>query len=491
MTNLLPPEFRPLLTSATRLDDEGLAAYRHWRARVPLDDIPYVAHLVMPRLVELARSRGINDPDIERMRGVSRHVWTSNMLLLKALFAAVSALEGTGIRPLMLKSAALMARDPAVASKHRAADYDILIAPRQLPRAVEALRAAGFVPSEGFNWNNLDGSMAERIAGAVEIRLPGTRSGIDLHWQPIWNIHDPILVTRVTEGGQTMTMQGHEVVVPQPAHQLFLALARCERWDTEECFRRLLEGHQVLASAASKVDWSELVDLCRHYRLEAAALSYLETLRETTGAAIPDSAFAGLQPDARQRREWEIRATPPDERTILDHRIVIEQEIAGHRAAPGTVAPGWFEAVIRQYWTLRPPLRLLWWLAQRRYRGATTGRPRFLEGFWYPEADGCWTRPGWAVVAVPGADGNTVTLDATLFLGKTDRVRIGAAGGGRPFQRTTTSNETEIRLPVKPVAGLGGDGLLLLWTPDAPSPSETGSADKRRLGAFLRYGWRR
>ena len=104
MTNLLPPEFRPLLTSATRLDDEGLAAYRHWRARGPLDDIPYVAHLVMPRLVELARSRGINDPDIERMRGVSRHVWTSNMLLPKFLLTSlkVKTMRSETAPPLLL-----------------------------------------------------------------------------------------------------------------------------------------------------------------------------------------------------------------------------------------------------------------------------------------------------------------------------------------------------------------------------------------------------
>jgi len=156
----------------------------------------------------------------------------------------------------------------------------------------------------------------------------------------------------------------------------------------------------------------------------------------------------------------------------------------------GTAPPGWFEAVIRQYCTFRPPLRLLWWLAHRRYSGASTGRPRFLEGFWYAEGDGRWTQPGWALVAVP-TSGGIACLDSALFLGKRNRARIGAAGGGRPFLRTATSNSTEIRLPVAPVASLGGDGLLLLWTPDAPSPSETGSTDKRRLGLFLRYGWKR
>lgn len=491
MTQLLSPDLRPLLTAATRLDDTGLSAFRQWRATVPLDDIPYVAHLVMPRLVELAKARGIDDPDLERMRGVSRHVWTSNMLLLKALFAAVTALEAVDIRPLMLKGAALMARDPAVAARHRAGDYDILIRPDQLPQAVEALRTAGFVPSEGFDWNNLDSSMEERIAGGVEIRLPGTRSGIDLHWQPIWNIHDPALVTKLLDRAESAAMQGQRVLVPQPAHQLFLALARCEPWDQDECFRRLLEGHQVMASAGSRVDWGALLDLCRHYRLEAAARDYLVTLRETTGAAVPDSVIETLRPDARQNRDWAIRHTPPDQRTILDARLTAQEDLAGHRAATGTVPLGWLEAFIRQYWTIRPPLRLLWWLAQRRYRGVSTGRPRFLEGFWYPEAEGRWTRPGWAVVTAPGADGRATAIDAHLFLGKRDRVRLGIAGGRRTLLRTARSNSGDIRLPVKPLAQLGGDGLLLIWTPDAPTPAETGSDDKRGLGLFMRYGWRR
>ena len=56
---------------------------------------------------------------------------------------------------------------------------------------------------------------------------------------------------------------------------------------------------------------------------------------------------------------------------------------------------------------------------------------------------------------------------------------------------TVDRYDAEVQVQVKPIASLGGDGLLLLWLPDAPSPSEAGSTDKRQLGLFLRYGWRR
>lgn len=491
MTNLLPLPDRLLLTAATRLDDVGLAAFRRWRDSVPLDRASGSAYVAMPRLVELAKRHGIDDPDIERMRGVGRHVWTSNMLLLKALFAAVSALEGAGIRPLMLKSAALMARDAGVAQKQRASDYDVLILPSQLPEAAAALKAAGLKPSGGFDWNNIDGQMDERIAGAMEIQLEGTRSGIDLHWQPIWSIHDPALAQLVIEGAEAGQMQGHPVLVPQPAHQVFLALARCEPWDADECFRRLLEGYQVLAMAGPDMDWEALLALVRRYRLEATAAAYLETLRETTDAAIPDSVLAALRPDAAQAAEWRVRGKPPELRSSVERRLITRQDIAAGRAKQGTTAPGWLEATIREFWTIRPPLRLLRWLALRRHQGPSTGRPRFLEGFWYPEAEGRWTQRGWAVVAVPGADGGVVTLDADLFVGHRKQVRVGVAGGGRPLFATVTQNDMPIRLRVTPEPRLGGDGLLLLWLPDAPSPSEAGSTDKRQLGLFLRYGWRR
>jgi hypothetical protein len=491
MTDLLPPSYSYLLTASTRLDDAGLAAYRRWRATVPLDDAPYIAHRVMPQLVELAQRHGIDDPDIARMRGVERHVWASNMMRFKALFAALAALEATGVRPLMLKGAALMARDPRMAQKQRSADYDILIRPTQLRQAATALKAAGFTPAGGYNWDNLDDEQAERIAGGVAIWLPETRSEIDLHWQPLWNNHDPALAELLIDAGETAELQGHPVLVPQAAHQLFLALARCEPWDAEECFRRLLEGHQLLALAGSYIDWDALLGLVSRYRLEAVAAAYLGTLRDLTDAAIPDRVLETLRPNRREAKEWAIRAVPPPERTIPQLRFIARQDLAAGRAAPGTVPPAWFEAAIRQHWPGRPPLRLLWWLAKQRYRGPSTGRPRFLEGFWYPEAEGRWTQSGWAVVAVPGADGGVARLDADLFLGPRERVRIGVAGGGRPFLQRVERNDTEIAIPVEPVPELGGDGLLLLWTPDAPSPSEAGSDDKRQLGLFLRYRWRR
>ena len=44
-------------------------------------------------LADLIEREGIDDPDLARMRGVSRRYWVNNVLKFRLLFAALDALE--------------------------------------------------------------------------------------------------------------------------------------------------------------------------------------------------------------------------------------------------------------------------------------------------------------------------------------------------------------------------------------------------------------
>src|SRR5262249_40235381 len=143
-SSLLDEAHRVVLSAATGREEDAIAAYKAWRAATPLDDIDHSTYRIMPLLIDLVRRSGIDDPDIARMKGVARHIWTSNLLRLRLLFVALDTLEAAGIRPMLLKGAALLARHPAIAGKRTFADFDILVPPNTIVEATRALRTAGF-----------------------------------------------------------------------------------------------------------------------------------------------------------------------------------------------------------------------------------------------------------------------------------------------------------------------------------------------------------
>jgi hypothetical protein len=88
--------------------------------------------------------------------------------------------------------------------------------------------------------------------------------------------------------------------------------------------------------------------------------------------------------------------------------------------------------------------------------------------------------------------GEPVRLNVDAFgLGLT-RLRISATGGRETLSHVQAPADPRLRLElrVKPLPELGGGGLILLWHPDAHSPSSTGkSGDERQLGLFVRHPW--
>lgn len=482
------PSLRRLLRAATRQDDAALAAFRAWRRESRLDDVTGSGMLVLPSLVELVERHGEEDPDLNRMRGVSRYIWTANIFKLNLLFKALDALDAAGIRSVLLKSGAIFARSPSSARKRLPGDHDLLVEPDRIGEAAAALQRTGFMP-QGFHWDDVRGPLPASGTAGIPLGVPGQNGEIDLHWRCLPALRDPALEAGILARSEAVPFHGRQVLIPSPAHHLFLALARCEPWDQEECFRRLVEGATVLAIPGLRMDWAALERLVRHYGLGELAAAYLATLAADGGVPIPASvsqAFARSRPSPA----WRLRHLHPDRRSPMQDRILLRDDIRHRRAPPTTAVPSRLEAWLRQRNPGTPrSLAWIWRLASHRLSGPSTGRPRFLEGFSSPEDAGRWTGSRWAFCALPMADpeGGTLALRAHPFLGARKEVRILLHAGAGPEEWTLSRQDVvTLQFRARPLARLGGDALVALHLPDAASPKDAGlSLDTRLLGLFL------
>lgn len=499
--SLLSEADQLIFRAATNPGERAFAAFRTWRASLVMDDLPATALSAMPLLLGLMKLHCVDDPQLGRMQGIRRHIWVSNTLQLRHLFEALDAVAAAGQTAVLLKGAALYARDPTSATKRRSNDYDILVEPASIGTAATALATAGFAPKD-LAWADFDANLVESVTGGVPIRKQGLRGEIDLHWRPLPNIFDAALTQRIVAAAEKATLQGRSVLIPTPAHHLFLALARCGPSDSTESFLRLLEGYFLMMTCdGDSIDWDELLQLVDYYGLQPIAYSYLKTIEQECELPVPPAVLRQLEASATNasRTEWALRCIPPAELRPLQSRALAKLDVRFHRSRAGVSAPGFVEAVLAnllQASAAQPTLGAIWQLTRRRFHGGSTGRPRFLDGFSYPETDGRWTNARYAVVALPLTEaqkrGEPVRLRTRLFCPKGRSVSVMAAAGGDTVKRGIGHADEPLDLTVRcrSLASLGGDALLLLWLPDAISPLDAAeSDDPRMLGLYFYRIW--
>jgi hypothetical protein len=496
--SLLSEADQLIFRAATGSGKRALDAFHTWRAKLVIDELPPTALSAMPLLLELLKQHRIDDPQLGRMRGMGRHIWVSNRLQLTQLFETLDAIAAAGQTAVLLKGAALYARDPNSATKRRSNDYDILIEPASIGAVATALTKAGFSPKIQ-TWADFDAGLPESATAGVAICKPGFHGEIDLHLRPLPNIFDVYLTRRIVSAAEQATLQGRRVLIPTPAHHLFLALARCEPWDSTESFLRLLEGRFLLACSGDSIDWFELLCLVHYYGLQPIALSYLSTIEHECELPVPPEVLKRLEESqtSSNRTEWALRRIPPAKLSPLQNRTLIQHDVRYHRARSGTLPPGYVETLLSyplQVSVARPLLSVMWQFTHRRFHGEATGNPRFLYGFSYPEIEGRWTNARYAVVALPLTEaqkrGDRVRLKTQLFCPRGRSASVIATAGDGTIRQRSHGEPLDLAVRCKSLPSLGGDALLLLWLPDAMSPNDAGeSADQRMLGLYLYRDW--
>lgn len=488
---LLGESQRLLLKAVTNSGPPAVDAFQRWRALVPFDEIEHSVIRVIPLLLALVKREGLDDPDLQRMKGIERHIWASNTLRLKQLFQALKAIRRAGAPFVLLKGAALLTRAPEMAALRTNGDYDVLVDPSYMAPLRVELEAAGFV-MRGHSFDDWGGEFQNSPTAGIPIALVDSAAEVDIHWRALPHLRDPKLTERILNSAEEGALHQETVPIPSLAHQLFICLARCEPWDKDECLTRLLEAYFLLSKCGDALDWSELERLIAQYRLEACASAFFEELVAGTGIAVPAAVRRGLPPGSFMlQREWEARGVAPSKRTHLQHWILQHNDVKFSRRSPSDWTLTLREALLATINPLGMNLEALWRSASRRVSSQPDGRRKFLYGFSFPENWGRWTEGRLALAVIPLNDeqrnGAPVEISGHV-LNPRRRTRIFMTGGmgSKKLKVRRGQPHVTLSLRLRPLETLGGDGLLALWLPDANSPRALGiNPDTRALSLAI------
>ncbi len=199
-------------------------------------------------------------------------------LILESAHRAISALDSSGLSPVLFKGAALVGSGIyADAGARRMDDADLVVPFVEGPAAVAALIAAGFRPLR--EWSPSTTGWSDALTLHDTSGPAGSPCAIDLHWSTAYDRlrfgggTDSILVERPT--GHRAEPEAHLVVT---AEHLLKHLR----------FRVHLAAYADLARLATAVgDWDRVGDLVGRSRFERGIRAVLEVTRTRLGASVP------------------------------------------------------------------------------------------------------------------------------------------------------------------------------------------------------------
>jgi hypothetical protein len=435
-----------LLLKASLLDgDAAIAAYRGWRRTLDLETISYGEQRLLPLLQSNLTRFGIEDPLVDKFRGIRRYFWVRNLKAMAFAKRVFAALDQIGVPFIVLKGAALIACYLADCSLRPMEDIDILVPEDRLADAITVLEAMNLHP-QGISPRYLMRSRFRRYIPGCE--FVGPDLNIDLHWKALHLDLRPEADDRFWQAYRQTSLDGTPIRVLDPAHQLIHicahaaqlgANAAAEQWPADAIL--VIRGGKDLCARRLMVEADQR-------GLSAIMAEALAFLAQEFNVSISNLTISRMRASATwtERAEMRLLADPSKvlsshwRSALLDCRCISREPVNRliTRVLPAyliewaqvnRLTPALFiavqEALGRPGW-LR---RILGW---DRHRippdtdrlpkvGDTLepGDPNFDEtpliaGWWDPEPRGCWTSGPKATVAwcVRGADHDLTLLIA-------------------------------------------------------------------------------
>lgn len=530
-----PPQ-EDLLRAALLPDERALSAWDRIRPSLAAAALDGATLAILPHLHRNLRRLGVSDPLLDLFKGVHRHTWAHNQVLLSRVMPLLDRLERAGMPTMLLKGAALIAGRRQDAGMRQLGDIDVLVPTGCFPDAWTVLRELGMKSQYGEpDW--FITSYAPRFKNSWNLT---NESGaeLDLHWHALQGSRHTSADDEFWTAAEAIELHGVATRGLAPADDLLVTILHGLRWNPVPPYRWVLDASLLVRGLSGPVDFDRLVRQARRHRMTAAVragLAYASrladlpmpraTLRALAGPApLQRAELHALARPKRNRSEREVAAlrhldhvranTPPGTRlTPLMHlRLAMDRLGVANVHELRHVPPGGFPGVGRPaaenstpVGTGRcdPPVRA--WGETFHLGDPDTARAHCLYGLWVGEGFGSWiagreARLAFALPRPAATSGVALDLVAGALGGSPQRLRIWVDDtllaevifeaddpGPRLVSMTLPAADTVVAAAAAAAAARPSGRLEIVFeVPDAITPAQLGiHDDDRLLGVYL------
>jgi hypothetical protein len=291
-----------LLKAALLPEQQALQSWQLWKQQTDLDQIDYGSHRLLPLLYSNLKSVVGDEPVFAYFRKLYLETWADNHKLLARISPAIEALHQAGIRTLALKGADLILRYYQDFGARPMSDFDLLVQPADINKALEILQAEGW----SLVMSNTEKNLADTLTYLHALDLVHPDGGsLDLHWhtltrslaqdadQIFWDKAIPLTVNTV----QTLSLC--------PSDALFHICIHGLHWNMLPPIRWVADAMKILTSDET-IDWDRVFEQATTHQqslLLGDALHYLHT---SFDAQIPETVLTTLDELPKSRQETRV-----------------------------------------------------------------------------------------------------------------------------------------------------------------------------------------
>jgi hypothetical protein len=320
------PEQELLLRAALLQGEAAAAAWEEWRARVDIDGVDAGSYRLLPLLYANLRSLGAaSEPLVEKLKGIYRHTWYKNNLLLHRTAGLLRRFSETGLEVLVLKGAALLALYYDDLGLRPMTDIDILVREERAGLAASLLQGLGWRPERNFE--------TQRRSRHNVLFLDDNGQQLDLHWHLLRECRYPGADREFWDNAVRVRIGGVESRTLGPADQLLHTCVHGYQWNNLPPMRWVADALTIIEGSAGDLDWRYLVEQVRTRGLVLPVRETLAYLRESFFAPVPETALEALWREPTSVTDRVIYAITTSPQPSFGYALVLWRYYS--RANPG------------------------------------------------------------------------------------------------------------------------------------------------------------
>jgi hypothetical protein len=353
-----------LLRAALCDGASALEAWLEFRAMgTGIDHLEGDAFRVLPQLFRNLQALEFEDPVLGRLRGMYRHAWYTNQLLIQEVSGAIALLRAEAIDTMIFDGGALVARGTRDVGARLMDSIDIVARFRDVERAVEVLGMHGWM-SSGRHAPNQSMRVFELVNGRhTKLILHRSVLSFGDYDNEIWGAAD------------TVCLRGVTTLAPCLVDQLLMDCAHGLSWVPAS--RRWIPDVMLLVRAnRGLIDWRCLAERSRRLEVALDVADALEFLGLEFQLDFPPKLLAGLRTRAspRQRAVHQVKMRP--RRRSVGSRVVRRAMRACDALVRLAAAPGAGRSHERVWMLVEEFGARQWFAAAVRTVRQAVGRPR-------------------------------------------------------------------------------------------------------------------
>jgi hypothetical protein len=280
---------------------------------------------LLPLIGEALTTAEVADPDLGRMRGLRRHTFVTQQLLLADLAGALAVVDALGARALLLGGVPLALLHYPDPSLRPTAEADVLVDVDAVGAVVVGLEAAGWRSAGARPARDLT-----RRLSSMRFLAPDERATLVLHWRLVPWLAGGRADRELWDAARPCLIDGRETSVASPDDLLLNVATRAygQGWTSEP--RWVADVAMVVrGDGRSAPDWERLLARVRRGGLVAPVRDALARATELVSLPVPSTATSALAASddsrgAARRYAAGGRAMVGEHRLIPGRDLVVE-----------------------------------------------------------------------------------------------------------------------------------------------------------------------